>query len=674
MLCIPLLICGLLLADQTNADGELDLTALSLEDLMEIQVSLAVRSEGRLFDTPAAAYVLTGEDIRRSGANSLPEALRLVPGVEVARIDANKWAVATRGFNGRFANKLLVLIDGRAVYTPFYSGVMWEIRDVLLEDVERIEVIRGPGGTLWGANAVNGIINIVTKSAQETMGGLVRVGGGDEQQGIFRFRYGGTVTGDTHFRAFGKAFVHDAFVDSTGRTGKDDWRMGRVGFHLDRSLGKGGALTWQGDIYRGERGQIHRLPTLFPPYVDLGEYEARLAGGYLLGRWVHVSRADSELRFQVYYDRTEWDEHLIAETRDTYDLDFQHAFDWGRWQEVVWGLGYRLSMDDTSYRLSMDAADGAPYFSLDPVQRSSPLYSAFAQDKILLPGRVQLFVGTKLEHNDYTGFEYQPSARLLWVPRPGQAVWAAFTRAVRTPSRTEDDARLLTRVLPPGEYVPDSPPILVVIVGDRRVEAERLRSFELGYRLHPRPGLSFDLTGYYNRYADLQIGVLAPPVRYEEPVPYLELPLSSANGMKGETYGFELAIDWQERSAGWQLRAAYSYLHMALRAGPGATPVATYEEEASPTHQFFLWPSLELPRQLQLDATLRFVDRLPTYAIDRYTELDLHLSWRPESRLEFSVAAQDLLHDSHAEFSDIYVNTVPTWTQRGFYGTVTWTF
>ena len=674
MLCIPLLLCSLLLANGANAVGELDLTTLGLEDLMEIEVSLAVRTEERLFDTPAAAYVLTGEDIRRSGATSLPEALRLVPGVEVARIDANKWAVATRGFNGRFANKLLVLIDGRAVYTPFYSGVMWEIRDVLLEDVERIEVIRGPGGTLWGANAVNGIINIVTQSAPETTGGLVRVGGGDEQQGIFRLRYGGSVDADTHFRVYGKGFVHDAFVDSTGRTGKDGWRMGRAGFRLDRSLGEGGALTWQGDIYQGERGQIHRLPTLFPPYVDQVENEARLAGGYLLGCWEQALAADSELRLQVYYDRTEWDEHLIAETRDTYDLDFQHAFGWGRRQGIVWGLGYRLSMDDTSYRLSMDDAGAAPYFSLDPAQRRSPLYSAFAQDKVILPGRMQLFVGSKFEYNDYTGFEYQPSARLLWTPGTGHAAWAAFTRAVRTPSRTEDDARLLNRVLPPGEYVPDSPPILVVIVGDRRVEAERLRSFELGYRLHPRPGLSFDLAGYYNRYADLQIGALAPPVRYEEPVLYLEAPLSSANGMEGETYGFELAVDWQERSVGWRLRSAYSYLHMALRAGPGANPVATFEEEASPTHQFFLWPSLELPRQLQLDATLRFVDRLPTYAIDRYTELDLRLGWRPASRLEFSVAAQDLLHDSHAEFSDIYVNTVPTWTQRGFYGTVTWTF
>jgi len=468
--------------------AQVDLTTLSLEDLMHIEVSLTSRTVERLIDTPAAVYVLTGQDLRRSRATTLPEALRLVPGVEVARIDANKWGVATRGFNGRFANKLLVLIDGRAVYTPFFSGVMWEIKDVLLEDVERIEVIRGPGGTLWGANAVNGIINIITASAQNTQGGLVKVGGGTKERGLMRLRYGGNLDENTHFRIYGKASAHDHFVDASGRSGADDWQMGRGGFRLDRNLGTGRSLTWQGDVYRVERGQIYRFPELTPPYIRLVEDDTRLAGGHLQGRWQHTFADSSELRLQVYYDRTEWDDELIGEIRDTYDLDFQHRFNWTEQQELVWGVGYRFTTDNF---------DNSPIFALHPEHRGSPLYSAFVQDRIALNERLKLFLGTKFEHNDFTGIEYQPGARLLWTPHVQHVIWTAITRAVRTPSRADDDVRLLNRVLPPGEFFLDSPPILAINTGDRSFKSERLLAFELGYRLHLRQGLSFDLATFY---------------------------------------------------------------------------------------------------------------------------------------------------------------------------------
>ena len=352
---LPLLLL-LLLVFPSRGHGDAgqkpaDLADLSLEELLQIEVYSVSRRSEPIGDAPAAVYVIDREAIRRSGVTSLPDALRLVPGMEVARIDANKWGVAARGFNGRFANKLLVLIDGRAVYTPFFSGVMWEAKDVLLEDVRRIEVIRGPGGTLWGANAVNGIINIVTTAAQETQGGLVGVGAGTEERGFVRLRYGGALNADTHFRIYAKAFVRDAFVDSVGRSGADGWRMGRAGFRLDRRLGQGGSLTWQGDIYRGERGQVYRFPALTPPYSRLVEDDdGRLAGGNLLGRWRHTFTRGSELRLQVYYDRAEWDDALIAEIRDTYDLDFQHRFSWGDRQEMVWGLGYRFTTDDIENR------------------------------------------------------------------------------------------------------------------------------------------------------------------------------------------------------------------------------------------------------------------------------------------------------------------------------------
>ena len=659
------LIIGALLANWQPVAAQVDLTTLSLEDLMHIEVSLTSRTAERLIDTPAAVYVLTGQDLRRSGATTLPEALRLVPGVEVARIDANKWGVATRGFNGRFANKLLVLIDGRAVYTPFFSGVMWEIKDVLLEDVERIEVIRGPGGTLWGANAVNGIINIITAPAQHTQGGLVKVGGGTEERGLVRLRWGGDLDDNTHFRVYGKASAHDDFVDASGRSGADDWQMGRGGFRLDRNLGTGRSLTWQGDVYRVERGQIYRFPELTPPYIQLVEDDTRLAGGHLQGRWQHTFADSSELRLQVYYDRTEWDDELIGEIRDTYDLDFQHRFNWTERQELVWGIGYRFTTDNF---------DNSPIFALHPEQRGSPLYSAFVQDRVALNERLKLFLGTKFEHNDFTGIEYQPGARLLWTPHVQHVIWTAITRAVRTPSRADDDVRLLNRVLPPGEFFLDSPPILAINTGDHSFQSERLLAFELGYRLHPRQGLSFDLATFYNDYEDLRTGKLDTLIRRDEPFFHFEVPLPAANLMRGETYGLEVAADWQAQNAGWRLRAAYTYLHMDLRAGLLNSFAAEFEEEASPDHQFFLWSSKELGRNLQWDGVLRFVDRLPTYDIDRYAELDLRLGWKPISALEISIVGRSLLHDSHAEFSDIFVNSVSTQSQRNFYATTTWAF
>jgi iron complex outermembrane recepter protein len=655
---------GLLFAVGVYAAESVDLHALSLEDLMDIEVTLTSRSQQRLFDTPSAVYVLTKEDLRRSGATGLPEALRLVPGVEVARLDASKWGVAARGFNGRFANKILVLIDGRAIYTPFYSGVMWEVRDVLLEDVERIEVIRGPGGTLWGANAVNGIINIVTSPAQDTAGGFLRVGGGVEESGLLDARYGWAAAENTDVRLFARTFAHDAFIDSVGGEGVDDWHMARTGFRLDHHLTRG-ELSLHGDIYQGQRGQFYRFATLSPPYIEPVQDDTELTGGYLQGSWTHTLDAGSQLRLQLYYDRTSWADTLIGEARDTWDADFQHRFDWGQQQVLVWGVGLRLSADEI---------ESTPNFALDPSSRTSPLYSAFVQDQIDVGTNWRVFVGSKLEHNDYTGIEVQPSARLLWTPSDRHAAWAAVSRAVRTPSRAEDDARLLNRTLPPDDILPDTPAALVYNVGDRSVESEKLVALELGYRMQPRDGLALDMATYYNRYRKLRIGRLRVPVYMEEPVPHLVIELPSDNLMRGTTYGAELSIDWRNPAAAWRLRGSYSWLQMDLATRGDANPVATFEEGASPEHQLLLWPSLDLPHALRLDATLRFVDRLPFYDIDAYTELDVRLAWEPTKALEVAIVGQSLLAADHEEFGDIFVNTVTTRVQRGVHATAAWRF
>ena len=661
----PFLLSLLLVVEvAAAADDGLDLSALSLEDLMDLEVTLTSRSEERLFETPSAVYVLTNDDLRRSGATSLPEALRLVPGVEVARLDASKWGVAARGFNGRFANKLLVLIDGRAIYTPFYSGVMWEVRDVMLEDVERIEVIRGPGGTLWGANAVNGIINIVTSPAHETAGGFVRVGGGDEERGLFDARYGWAAAEDTDVRVFARSFAHDAFVDSVGGQGVDDWHMARAGFRLDHHLDHG-ELALHGDVYQGVRGQLYRFATLAPPYIVPVQDDTELSGGYLQGSWTHGLAAGSELRLQLYYDRTSWADTLIGEARDTWDADFQHRFDWGHRQVMVWGVGFRLSADEI---------DSTPHFALDPASRTSPLYSAFAQDQIDVGRNWRVFLGTKAEHNDFTGFEVQPSARLLWTPGDRHAAWVAVSRAVRTPSRAEDDARLLNRTLPPNNILPDTPIALVYNVGDRSVVSEELLALEMGYRVQLRPGLALDVATFYNRYNELRVGRLRVPVYVQEPVPHLVVELPSDNLMSGTTYGAEVAFDWHEPAGGWRLRSAYSWLHMDLTTHGDTNPVATFEEGASPEHRLLLWPSLDLPHAVRLDVMLRFVDQLPFYDIDAYTELDVRLAWEPTRALEVAIVGQSLLAADHEEFGDIFVNTVPTRVQRGIHMTAAWQF
>ena len=636
------------------AAASVDLTSLSIEDLMDLEVSLTSRTEKRVFETPAAVFVLTAEDLRRSGATSLPEALRLVPGIEVARLDASKWGVAARGFNGRFANKLLVLIDGRAVYTPFYSGVMWEIRDVMLDEVERIEVIRGPGGTLWGANAVNGIINVVRAPAGDTPGTFVRVSAGDEERGRIEARHGSALGERTDLRVSGHGFAHDSFVDSVGADGQDDWHMGRVGFRLDRRLRRG-TLAVHGDIYRGQRGQVYRFASLTPPYIDLTQDDTKLSGGYLQADWERDFVNGSQVRGQIYYDRTSWSDVLIGEARDTWDVDLQQRLPAGQRHELVWGLGLRVSRDDI---------ESTPNFALDPSSRVSPLYSAFLQDEIRLGPQWRLAVGTKVEHNDYTGVEMQPSVRLRWL-RGRQAAWAALSRAVRTPSRAEDDARLRNRTLPPNALFPDTPAALIYNVGDRGVVSETLIAAEAGYRLRPLDGMSVDLAAFYHRYEDLRMGGLRLPVFVDEPVAHVIVELPSANDMEATTWGSELALDWRDPAGGRRLRGAYSWLHMEVTAFGLANPVAEFEEGASPEHRLSLWPSIDLPGPARVDAMLRFVDRLPFYDINRYTELDVRLAWSLGTGMEVALSGHSLLAKDHEEFSDLFVNTAPTRTQRG---------
>ena len=451
-----------------------DLTETSLEALLNMEVTSASRKQQKIFTTASAIFVIRPEDIRRSGATNIPDLLRMVPGLEVAHIDANKWAISARGFNGRFANKLLVLIDGRTIYSQLFSGVYWDVQDVMLEDIERIEVIRGPGGTVWGANAVNGVINILTRAAKETQGGLLSVGGGNHERGFANVRYGARAGSKGHYRVFAKYFNRGPFELPSGQDANDQWQLGRVGFRGDWQLTPQDSLTLDASFYGGRAGFAARLAVSFsPPFEEDHAGRTKLSGGYLLARWKRMVSKQSNLALQIYYDRADRHDFPLGEVRQTADFDFTHQAAWGQRHDLVWGLGYRLTTDRTHQHA---------FTAFLPASHKLSIWSGFVQDEIaLFSKRLRLTLGSKFEHNGFTGFEVQPSLRALWSFNPHHAVWGAVSRAVRTPSRVDRDLRFILNIFPS----PVGPPTVITIFGDPVFRSEHLLAYELGYRLQP---------------------------------------------------------------------------------------------------------------------------------------------------------------------------------------------
>ena len=622
---------------------------LSVEELMDIDVTSVSKHPEKLSAAAAAVAVLTQDDIARSGCTSIPELLRLVPGVQVARVDSHTWAVSSRGFNDIFANKLLVMIDGRTVYTPLFSGVFWDVQDTLLEDIERIEVVRGPGATLWGANAVNGVINIITKRAQNTQGFLFSGGGGSEERGFANIRYGVKVGDNAFLRVYSKYLNRDSSGLLGGGQANDAWNMYRSGFRLDWEPTSQNSFTVQGDIYTGTERQTYVTPARFFPFVATADSTDNIAGGNVLGRWSHSFSADSELTVQTYYDRTVRRSAIFGEDRHTGDVDLQHRFALGQSQELIWGVGYRVTHDDIKNSLNV---------SLIPNSRSLSLYSGFLQDEIaIVPERLRLTLGSKFEHNDFTGFEIQPSGRLLWTPGHRQTIWGSISRAVRTPSRVESDVRL--NFVPPVPLRPGS----ITTFGNPNILAEELVAYEVGYRIQPADRLTFDLAVFYNHYDRLRTiePLLTGPVS----------PSRLANNLWGETYGAEISIIAQPIEA-WRLEGGYSFLQAHLHR-KGASRDSSTEgttEGSSPRHQFFIRSLLNIGQQVQFDSTLRYVDALPAPDIPSYLTLDLRLAWRPTKDLEFAIVAQNLLDNRHPEFAPTFIVTPRTEVERGVYGHV----
>jgi iron complex outermembrane recepter protein len=642
-----------------------DVTAMSMEDLMNLQVTSVSKRTQKVADAAAAIFVLTQEDIRRSGATSIPEALRLVPGLEVARIDQNKWAIGSRGFNGRFDNKLLVLIDGRSVYTPLFSGVYWNVQDVMLEDVDRIEVIRGPGATLWGANAVDGVINVITKKAKATQSAVVTAGAGTEERAAGGVRYGSKLGDNTYYRAYTKYFDWRPSVYPSGITAHDGWDALRGGFRADWTPAGANSLTVQGDVYRSRFDETLTVASLSAPYSNTFPNDGKYSGGNILGRWNHTSEGSS-MSLQMYYDNTTITDHsLFGDHQNILDIDFQDGFHAGKSQQFVWGLGYRSIHDKN---------DASFTVSLQPNQVTLNQFSTFLQDEIsLVDNRLQITLGSKFERNEFTGFEIEPNARLLWNLTPNQSIWTAVSRAVRTPALTEEGLRLNSQVIPPGTPANPTPlPAVVAVFGSHQFNSEDLLAYELGYRVQATKNLSLDIATFYNNYSNLRTAEPGAPYPEGSPAPTdFVIPFVAGNKMSGGTYGVELFADWKVVPK-WRLVGSYSYLQMDIHKNRDSQdPTPDNPNGSSPRHQWYLRSSVDLPKHFEQDTTLRFVDQLPSLGLPSYYSLDAHLGWRPVNSLEFSIGGQNLLNNWHLEFMPDFVNTSPTVVKRSIFGSIT---
>jgi iron complex outermembrane receptor protein len=640
-----------------GADEEKSLETLkemSIEGLLGLEVTSVSKKAQKLWGTAAAIHVIDQEDIRRSGATSIPEALRLAPGINVAKINANSWAITARGFNGRFSNKLLVLIDGRSVYTPLYSGVYWDVQDTLISDIERIEVIRGPGATIWGANAVNGVINIITRSSHDTQGGHLQARIGNEERTAGEFRHGAALSDSTSFRIYGKSFKRDSSVDTAGNDAFDEWDSKQIGFRLDSEISPTDSLRLQGDFYQGDSGQTITVRT--GDFADVAER----SGGNILLSWSRILGEESGLNLKAYADRTEREDAVTEEKRNTFDIDFNHYFSFGDRQHINWGLGYRRSSDEVKQPTGSS-------ISLNPSERTIEIWSGFLQDEIvLLPERLTTTWGAKVEHNSYTGWEFQPSARLNWTPEETLTLWGAVSGSIRSPSRIESDVRI---------QIP-SFPASYAILGNTALVSEKMTAYEIGLRKKISEGLSFDATAFYSRYQDLRsiefLGTTIPntPPFFLPAISPAWIVNQFGNGIMGNTRGLELTSDWKVNKD-WRLKGSYSWLDVDLKLKPGSTDTLSLPiTNNSPEHQFYIQSMWDIRHNLEFDTTLYYTGHLDSEPVPAHTRVDLRLSWFPSKTVEATFVIQNLFDNQHPEFS-IDEGLRAREVERGIYGQVT---
>lgn len=623
-----------------------DARLLSLEELMAIEVTGVAGVEEQRFKAPAALDVITNEEIRRSGHRTVAEVLRLSPGVFVGQSSSHRWAISPRGFNGLLANRTLVLEDGRKLYDPLLGGTFWEVQDPLLEDVDRIEVIRGPGATLWGANAVNGVINIVTRPAKESQGLYVTGGGGTPWlRGFGAVRYGGKLSENGWFTVWGKYRNFGPLEASGPQDGEDEWDMARGRFRAEFELDHDIDLTFQIDGYSSltHRERVNLPVPAEVPTTRAKVFDNRVTGGHALVKLQSFSARNEGWSVLAYYDRTDRDEQGFEVMRDSIEIDARYHFTLGDSHALLAGAEYYFTGDDTSPSANLD---------FDPSDRDLHTISALIQDTItLVPDRLFLMIGSKFEHNDQTGFEVQPSGRLWWTPDDRQTLWGGISRPVRIPSRTELDSITTLFYADPGLFtgMPTGAIEAFTLTGDSDLDAERITAYEVGYRNRITDAVAFDVQLFYSRYDDL-----------------ISLPTGAALGGQSFTnegsadaLGGEIALTWRVAD-NWRLRGSYSYVEIDV-----SGPVLDVDEGNTPHNMATLTSYLDVVENVAINAAAYYVDEVPTQDIDDYLRLDIGATWRVNPNFELSVWGQNLLEDRHREFSSLQV-------ERGVYlmGTV----
>lgn len=605
LVIVQLAFAGALSAQTPQSSQLEELKQLSIEELAGTDVTTASRRLERLADVAAAVTVISGEDLRRMGVTTLPQALRLAGHLDVVQISGPQYAVSARGFTISTANKMLVLIDGRTVYSPVFGGMFWETLDLVMPDIERIEITRGPGGSIWGANAVNGVISIITKSAADTRGTLVKALVGSSTLGPFAIRHGGRVGNAGSYRVYAKTRFEDPHQLESGASAEDDFDFGQTGFRFDLEGGNNTEASLQGDLYTGTIGQR-------------GGSEANLAGGNVLGRYMRRNGGHAST-IQVYFDRAY--RRVPAQYRgviNTFDVDAQHQW-WAGRQNLVVGAGYRRYDGD-------DLGDG-PGFFFEPRERTSHRLNIFAQDEIALTSKLFVTIGSKFERNEFTGLEVQPTIRARWSAT-SYSLWGAVSRAMRVPTRFDTDLRI--RI--PGTDT-------LFLAGNDSYGSEDVLAYEAGFRRRFGDHASFDMSAYVNRYDDLRTQERAPG-----------RPITLANMMNGLTRGLESAAVVQVTRR-WQLHAAHAYLWKELTFDAGSTDTTRGASEANdPSHIFKARSYLVLSDRLEFDAFFRAYASRPQPAVDAYAELDARLGYRIRPGWDISLIGSNLLRERHLEF------------------------
>lgn len=661
-----LLGCLSLFSMVNNATGSsLDqLKSFSLTELADLEVTIAGKAPQKVSDVAAAISVLTQEDIRHSGATTIPDVLRLVPGLQVARIDAHNWVVSSRGFGSRITNKLLVMIDGRSIYSPLYAGVWWDQHDVVMEDIERIEVIRGPGAAVWGANAVNGVINIITRSALDTSGTTAITAAAGDEFSYTTVRTSGALKEHGAYRMYAKYRNQDDAVFNDGSEATDGWDDWRAGFRMDWQDAEN-SFTLQGDIHRGDFSERLSVLTFAPPFTTLRDDDVDAWGHNILARWSATFSNGGHSELQAYYDKQERDQWLLEESASTYDISYNYRFPRLGSHQLIVGAGYRYI---DSHLPDGDLSIGQVRF-FTPQHRDDELYSFFAQDEIeLINETLWLTLGVKLEENDYSGFESQPNVRLRWALSEGQMLWAAISKAVRTPSRAEHNGFFVLDIIDAGP-----PPVALVVQGSEDMDSEELLAWELGYRFDGSANVSFDLSLFYNDYDNLRsaegLGIVPAPPNAPQAFGALIVP---ANGIYGESYGLEMSMSWHP-SDDWKLNISYAYLDMQLHSKSSSLDMSSESEEGlSPENQITITSYYKIKDGLRLNFTGRYVDELPTNGIDDYFGLDAGLEWQLSPSVALSFIGRNLLDPQHKEATDTFLSNIETLVEREFYLKLDW--